>query len=185
MKVLIINAHPDLESFTSKIAHKIHETSLTRGQEAHLLNIASLKFDPNFKGFSDRQKIDSLEPDLVNAQKLIKDSDHIIITTPIWWSTYPAILKGFFDRTLLPGFAFKYQKGKMLQEKLLTGKTAKLILLSDAPVWYRRFIQRDPAAQILKRDILGFCGIKVNRIQRIGKVGKLGADEREKIIASY
>lgn len=185
MKVLIINAHPNLESFTTSISKKIHHTNKALEHESSLLNLASLNFDLSFEGFSDRQKIDFIEPDLKAAQEQIRKSDHIIITSPIWWSTYPAILKGFFDRTLLPGFAFKYHKGKTFQEKLLTGKTAELVLLSDAPAWYRKFLLRDPAATILKRDILGFCGIKVKKVHRIGNVGKLSKEEREEIINSF
>ena len=62
------------------------------------------------------------------------------------------------------------------------GKTAELVLLSDAPSWYRKFILRDPAATVLKRDILGFCGIKVKNITRIGSVGKLDQNRRKEII---
>ncbi|AYF43771.1 flavin reductase [Halobacteriovorax sp. BALOs_7] len=185
MKVLIINAHPDLESFTTSISNKIYESHLAKGHDVTLLNLATIDFEISFKGYSDREKIDTLETDLESAQKQIKKSDHIIITTPIWWSTYPAILKGFFDRTLLPGFAFKFHKGKMVQEKLLTGKTAELVLLSDAPAWYRRYLLKDPAATILKRDILGFCGIKVKKVHRIGSVGSLDAEARERVIKTF
>ncbi|MFT6633038.1 MAG: putative NADPH-quinone reductase [Bacteriovoracaceae bacterium] len=180
MNILIINGHPDALSFTSKIAKKVFDKSLIKNPQTEILNLYDLVFNPIFKGFTDTQE---LEPDLKLAQEKLKWADHIVITTPIWWSTYPALLKGFFDRTLLPGFAFRYHKGKAIQEKLLVNKTAELILLSDAPIWYRVFFQKDPAAKILKRDILGFCGINVKKIKRIGEVGKLSKEQREKILS--
>ncbi|WP_127716393.1 NAD(P)H-dependent oxidoreductase [Halobacteriovorax sp. HLS] len=182
MNTLIINGHPDLESFTSQIANKIHQTNLSSSKNCEIINLASLEFNPIFKGFSDKTP---LEKDLQDAQNKILWADHIIITSPIWWSTYPALLKGFFDKVLLPDFAFKYHKGKALQQKLLVNKTADLILLSDAPNWYRVFLQRDPATKILKRDILGFCGIKVKNVNRIGEVGKLDSNARKKILNSF
>lgn len=181
MKTLIINGHPDLNSFTSKIARKKYENYKTNNNDVTLLEIAKLNFNPVFLGFGD-DTTKEIEADLVEAQKQIKDANHIVIVSPIWWTTYPALLKGFFDRTLLPDFAFKYVKGKALPEKLLKGKTGELILLSDAPAWYRKYILRDPAATALKRDILGFCGIKVNKITRIGSMHNLTQEKRNKIL---
>jgi putative NADPH-quinone reductase len=180
MNVLIINAHPDLGSFTSKISNKLHKKHNLLGNTSKQLNLAELDFPISFKGFGD---IEELPADLVKAQELIKWSEHIVITSPIWWSTYPALLKGFFDRTLLPNFAFQYVKGKAVPKKLLTGRTAELFLLSDAPAWYRKYLLRDPAATVLKRDILGFCGIKVKKVSRIGNVRSLSAPKREEIIS--
>jgi putative NADPH-quinone reductase len=177
MKTLIINGHPDQKSFTSQIARSIFKQ--LEGQNLEILNVSELNFNPVYLGFGDTQK---LEEDIAISQQKIKDANHIIILTPIWWSTYPALLKGFFDRVLMPNFAFRYDEGQTLQTKLLTGKTAELILMSDAPAWYRKYILRDPAAKILKRDILGFCGIKVNKVRRVGNVRGLSQEERAKII---
>lgn len=174
MKILILNGHPNLESFTSKIAKE-----LKIKKNAKLVNLSELNFNPVFEGFSDQSE---LEEDLKIVQQEIINADHIIITSPIWWSTYPALLKGFFDRVLLPNFAFKYKKDSPFQEKLLQGKTAELYLLSDAPAWYRKFLLGDPAAKILKRDILGFCGIKVKKVHRIGNVRYLSEEKRKEIL---
>lgn len=179
MNTLIINAHPDPASLTSSIARSVFDRYTNKGESVKQLSLSELNFSLNFKGFGDEEEVPK---DIVLAQDLIRWADHIVIATPIWWSTYPALLKGFFDRSLLPGFAFKYDEDKALPVKLLTGKTAELILLSDAPAWYRKYILRDPAATVLKRDILGFCGIKVTKVKRIGSVRKIAADERQRIL---
>ncbi len=177
MKTLIINGHPGPKSFTTKVAQRLAQQI----ENSKVLHVAQLDFSPVFEGFGENRL---LEPDVLMAQNLIKEADKIIITTPIWWSTYPALLKGFFDRVFLPGFAFKYTKGKALPEKLLQGKTAELYLFSDAPAWYRKFILRDPAAKVLKRDILGFCGIKVKKIIRLGSLNKLDASAKQRFLDS-
>ena len=47
----------------------------------------------------------------------------------------PALMKGFLDRVLLPGFAFKKREGSVWWDKYLTGKTARLICTLDQPGW--------------------------------------------------
>ena len=47
---------------------------------------------------------------------------HIILHFPLWWFGVPAILKGWFDRVLVKGFA--YDAGKVFATGLLRGKTA-------------------------------------------------------------
>lgn len=184
MKYLIINGHPDLMSFTSQMARQIYLDYINDKKDISLLNLAELDFNPNFLGYGSLKE-QPIENDLQKAQELIKSAKHLILITPIWWSTYPALLKGFFDKTLLPGFAFRFHENKAIQDKLLKGRTAELILLSDAPAWYRRLLLNDPASKILKRDILGFCGIKVVKTHRIGSVNKLTTTKRDSLIQNF
>lgn len=176
MNILTIIGHPKQNSFTSAIAHKKTEQYIKEGHQVEILDLSQISFNPIMTDF----KME-LEPDLKKAQEMISRANHIIIATPIWWSTYPALLKGFFDRILLPGFAFQYGESPR-PEKLLVGKTAELILLSDAPIWVRRFLQKDPAATILKRDILGFCGIKTRKVHRYGNILNLDESARKAIL---
>lgn len=111
-----------------------------------------------------------LEEDLVKAQELIRWADHLVFVYPIWWGTMPAVLKGFFDRVFLPGFAYKYRDKSPLWDKLLKGKTAHLLVTMDTPPWYNRWIYRRAGHQVMKRNILGFCGIKTVRITEFSPV---------------
>jgi putative NADPH-quinone reductase len=36
------------------------------------------------------------------------ETDHLVFVFPIWFNEQPAILKGFFERTCLPGFGYAY-----------------------------------------------------------------------------
>jgi len=90
------------------------------------INIADLDFNPNLT-FGYRKRIE-LEPDLLEAVDKIKKADHIVWVFPMWWYGYPASMKGFIDRTFLPGITFETVKGKAIPKKLLKGKTARIIL---------------------------------------------------------
>ncbi len=161
-KILVILGHPDSESFCGALADAYIEGANTAGNEIRTLKLGDLNFDPIlWKGYS---KIQELESDLVKAQELILWSNHIVFIYPNWWGAMPALLKGFFDRAFLPGFAFKYREGSPFWDKLLAGRTAHLIVTMDTPPWYYRWIYRRPGHNEMKRTILGFCGIKVVKI---------------------
>lgn len=161
-KILIINGHPFYKSLCTEICHVYQKSATASGQEVHLMNLFDLKFDPILhKGY---KEIQPLEPDLIEAQNRIQWADHILVVFPIWWSSVPASLKGFFDRVLLPGFAFKYQSDSPLWDKLLKGRTGEIIMTTDAPNWWNKWILNDPAINTVKKGVLEFCGIKVKKV---------------------
>ena len=83
-------------------------------------------------------QIQPLEPDLLDAQASITWAQHLVWVYPIWWGGLPALLKGFLDRIFLPGFAFKYRPNSALWDRLLTGRSAELLVTMDSPPWYYR-----------------------------------------------
>jgi putative NADPH-quinone reductase len=167
-KILIINGHPDKESLCSELAESYKRGADASGALCKLVNLADLEFNPVLK-YGYRQRTE-LEPDLVSVQNDISESDHIVMVYPNWWSTYPALLKGFIDRTFLPQFAFKYRDNSSLWDKLLKGKSARLIVTMDTPKWYYWLINRNAGHYAMKVGVLEFSGIKPVRITAFGPV---------------
>jgi putative NADPH-quinone reductase len=132
------------------------------------IRVSDLRFDPVLHtGYRHTQ---TMEEDLVRSQKLIRWADHVVFVYPTWWGTMPALLKGFIDRVFLPGFAFKYRDNSVLWDKLLTGRSARLIVTMDAPVWYYRFVYGNAGHNAMKKATLQFCGIKPVKVTTIGSV---------------
>lgn len=180
-KILVILGHPDKDSFCGTLARTYVESAMASGSEVRELQLGELKFDPIlWKGYN---RIQELEPDLVKAQELIQWSNHMVFVYPNWWGTMPALLKGFFDRVFLPGFAFKYRDNSAFWDKLLAGRTAQLIVTMDTPPWYYRLIYSRPGHNEMKRTILGFCGIKVVRITELAIVRNSVPQMREKWVS--
>ena len=165
-KILIIQGHPDSESFNYAIHRSYKKGALSSGAEIKEIFVGELQFDPNLR-FGYRKRTE-LEPCLVDAQEKIKWCDHIVLIYPIWWGSMPAILKGFFDRVFLPGFAFKKHEGSLWWDKLLTGKTARVISTLDQPVWFYKLVNGSPSDKVIRRLTFWFCGIKPTRITNIG-----------------
>jgi NAD(P)H dehydrogenase (quinone) len=176
--ILVITGHPDTESFCSALSQAYIEGAKEQPVQVRTLHMGELEFEPNLK-FGYRQRTE-LEADLLKAQELIQWADHLVLVYPVWWGMMPAVMKGFFDRILLPGFAFRYKENSIFFDKLLTGKTARLIVTSDTPSWYNRLIYGQAGHRVVKQSILQFCGIKPVRITDIGPVTHATAENRKK-----
>ncbi|MCF1422249.1 NAD(P)H-dependent oxidoreductase [Mangrovimonas futianensis] len=177
-QVLIINGHPDKESFNYALSEAYKKGVNTSNAMVTQINISELEFNPNLK-FGYRKRMD-LEPDLVAAIDKIKKADHMVWLFPMWWYGYPAIMKGFIDRTFLPGIAYQPIEGKPLPEKLLKGKSARLIITADTPKWYDFLIMKRPAINQFKKGTLQFCGIKPVKVTYIATMKNSSSDFREK-----
>jgi len=167
-KILIINGHPDKESYNYALseAYKIGATS--SGADIKVINIIDLKFNPNLQ-FGYRKRTE-LEPDLIKSQEDLKWADHIVWIYPVWWGSVPAIMKGFLDRVLLPGFAFKKREGSVWWDKYFTGKSARIICTLDQPPWYYRLMYRSPSHNAMKKLTMNFIGVKSVKITTIGLI---------------
>ena len=168
MKILLINGHPSKDSFCYALSQAYMQGAKGAGAEVREINVGALKFSPNLAhGY---RKITELEEDLLSAQDSIKWAEHLVFVYPTWWGTMPAMLKGFIDRTFLPGFAFKYRDNSPLWDRLLTGRSARMIVTMDAPVWFFRLVYGKPGHNAMKKMILEFCGIKPVKITSFGSV---------------
>ncbi len=176
-RILIINGHPDKESFCNSLAEQYKKGADSSGAKCDIINLIDLEFSPVLK-FGYRKRTD-LEPDLKKVWDLILKSDHLVFVYPNWWGTYPALLKGFIDRLFLPGFAFEYQEKKPLPKKLLLGKTARLIVTTDTPNWYYWLVYQKPGHNSMKKSILGFCGINPVKITTLVYVTKSTNTQRK------
>jgi NAD(P)H dehydrogenase (quinone) len=180
-KILIINGNPDKNSLSFELATIYKKGANASGADCTLVNLSDLQFDLNLK-FGYRQRTE-LEPDLVMMQQAIKEADHLVFVYPTWWGTYPTLLKGFIDRVFLPKFAFSYRENSPLWDKLLVGKTARLIVTMDTPTWYYKWIFKQPGHNSMKKGILEFCGIKPVKITTFGSVKTSTEETRKKWLA--
>lgn len=158
MNILIINGHPTTDSFNDAICEAYKKGALEKKAHVEILNIRDLEFDPNLTQGYKGEVI--LEDDLKRATELILKSDHMVWVHPLWWYSCPAIMKGFIDRTFLPGVTYKFEKGATFPKQLLKGKTARIICTADTPYWYYKWVMGSPATKQLKKGTLQFCGVK-------------------------
>ena len=156
-KVLIVLGHPNKDSLSSRIAATYREGAEKGGAEVKEIIVKDLNFNPIlFLGYKRKEK---LEDDIITSQGTIAWADHLVFIYPNWWGTYPALFKGFIDKVLWPGFAFQYKQNSSGIDRLLTGKSARVIVTMDTPLWYYNLIQGRPGHRAIKGATLKFCGI--------------------------
>ncbi|WP_299674027.1 NAD(P)H-dependent oxidoreductase [uncultured Tenacibaculum sp.] len=177
MNIVTINGHPDKDSFNNALAEIYYKGAISSVNSIEFINIRELDFNPNLQ-FGYRKRTE-LEPDLQFAVEKIKAADHLVWIFPIWWAGMPAILKGFIDRTFLPGIMFDIEEGKLLPKKLLKGKTARLIITSDSPKWYYSLYLKNSVINQLKKGVLAFCGVKPTKLTYIGPIKNSTQDFRK------
>lgn len=167
-RVLVILGHPSEESFCGALSTHYVEAARSVGHEVRVLALGALVFDPVLRhGYRGQQP---LEPDLREAQAQLLWAEHLVLVFPVWWGGVPALLKGFLDRTLLPGFAFKYQGRSPFPRKLLQGRSADLLVSMDTPPWYYRWVYAMPALHQIRRTTLAFCGISAKKTLTFGPI---------------
>lgn len=181
MNILIVTAHPSSQGFTHQIANQYLGTKHTQGSEGEIMNLYDDQWKQGFLQFE--EKIDMGEISIVQKQiqEKITKADEIIFIFPLWWGNMPAILKNFIDVNFTSGFAFKYEEGKSMPTKLLTGKQAEIFITCDGPKFYYWF-KNYPFTTIWKDFILGFCGIDVQKVTIFDKMGRRSEKEKKKFL---
>lgn len=173
MSTLVIDGHPNPDSLCAALVRGY----LTGNPAADHLAVRDLHFDPSLaRGLHGP---DDVEPDLADARLRILAASHVVVVTPTWWSSMPAILKGFFDRVFARHWAYRYNPlppalGRLgirggVPERLLAGRTGRLLITSDTPEWMLR-LTGDHPSKVIAKHILGFSGIKPVRVTRFGGV---------------
>jgi len=180
-KVLIICGHPNSESLVAAMCREYAEGARKGGHDVRQLAVSDMKFDPILRG---RKEVMALEPDLLAAQESITWCQHLVIAYPTWWGSMPALLKGFIDRTIQPGFGFKYREGSPLWDRLLVGRSARVMVTMDAPSIYDLLVYWSSSRRTMTHPILRFCGFKPVRTSTFSSVKSSTPERRKKWLAS-
>lgn len=173
--LLILGTPKGGNSLCHALAEAYARGARSRGHVVRLLTLGTLRFDPVLHDGYDQSQI--LEPDLIEAQRQIHWAEQLVLVYPLWWEGPPALLKGFLERTLLPGFAFR-ARGTARWEQLLQGRSADLLVTLDISPWKSRLLPWHRAHRHSIRAALHFCGIRTRRFKEFTPVAS--ADEAQR-----
>jgi NAD(P)H dehydrogenase (quinone) len=117
MQVLVVLAHPTAGSFNHAIADRACTALRTAGHDVHFLDLYALGFRAAMT--SDERAAYHTEAPIVDPMvrehaELVRTSAAIVFVYPTWWSSMPAILKGWLERVFVPGIGFQFnEEGKV------------------------------------------------------------------------
>jgi 1,4-dihydroxy-2-naphthoate octaprenyltransferase len=177
MRCLLILANPRRDSLCGSLFDACADAARHAEVDRRQLVLSEMAFDCHVHTLSPEQQ--PLEPDLQHAQRDIEWAQHLVLFYPTWWGTFPALLKGFLDRVLTPGFAFGHGSGQRW-DKLLKGRTVDLVTTMDTPSLVYRFVYGAPGCRALARATLGYCGLCTASTVTFGPVVSSTAEQRSR-----
>lgn len=178
-KILVLLGHPSTDSLCGNLADRYQAAAEDAGHEVARLNAGELSFDPILHKGPDHHQ--ELEPDLVTFRDNIEWADHILLVYPNWLCSMPAVLKGLFDRTWLPEFAFRTDPETGKEEQLLTGKTARVIVLSGKYGPFASWWKFGDFTNEIQYGVFGMAGIK-SEVTALGPSENIDEGKKEQWI---
>jgi putative NADPH-quinone reductase len=180
--ITIIQAHPDPRGghFGHALADAYAKGASEGGHAVERIDVAALAF-PLVRCRADFET-GAIPEAIRQAQASIAGADHLVMIFPIWNSAVPALVRGFLEQTFRPGFMFPHLKaGEKLgffsalsQGKILTGKTARIVVTMAMPAFvYRWYFRPHP-----EKNTLRLSGAAVTE-SLIGRVDSTNDRSRE------
>ncbi len=198
MKILLVYAHPEADSFNGALRDMTVKTLIELGHEVQVSDLYAMQFDPvssrrNFTTVKNPDFLklqyeemhaaehDGFAPDVAAEIAKLKWADLMIWQFPLWWFSVPAMLKGWVDRVFAMGSVYGY--GHMYEDGMLRGKRALLSVTTGAGVdAYKPDGSNGDINAVLRpiqRGMLEFVGFEVLRPQIYYSASKVGQEQRQ------
>ena len=197
MKTLIIFNHPYEGSFCSAIREAV-KSGLRKGRhQCKVINLDKDRFDPvmrekdlgafKLRGEEDLTMLSGVDPIVLRYKKKLEWAERIVMIFPVWWMSVPAMTKGFIDKVIFPGIAYKME-GSELKTTLKDLKQVVIISTMNTPAdVYRDEFNNSIEGSLIKGTFnkIGIHDIKwisLNMVTRSGEEKRwLWLDEIEKM----
>jgi NAD(P)H dehydrogenase (quinone) len=182
MNVLVILAHPNRESFNHAIARSAIEALQEKRHSVIFHDLYDERFDPLLPHEEIPEAGEVAEIIRGHCDEL-KEAEGLIFIHPNWWGQPPAILKGWIDRVIRPGVAYRFEDGDAgegVPHGLLSGKKAMVFNTSNTPDQREREVFGDPLEYIWKRCIFELCGITKYRRRTFNVIVTSTSEQRDK-----
>lgn len=181
MKHLIIYVNPEEESFSNEIKEYVINFSKEKGHEIVVRDLYKIGFNPILSKEDLRlEKDERVQDDVKIEQDFIDWADFITFIFPIWWHI-PAMMKGYFDRVLSYGYAYRYENGKprgLLPRK----KVLRYNPMGTPNELFEKNGVRETFERLTDTYILQSCGLRVVDSILFGSNPRNNKDLKEKYL---
>lgn len=156
----IIFSHPWEGSFNRAILDGVEVKLRKEKRPFQVINLVTDGFNPTMTAndLALYNRGEAADPLVAKYGDMLQGTDVLIIIFPMWWGMMPAIFKGFIDKVLLKGVAYRYSdEGAMLP--MLDIRRTLLVTTSQGPtVLYRHFIEDTLISFVL--NAVGINGVE-------------------------
>ena len=177
-RIAIIQGHPDPQGghFGHALARSYADGAREGGHDTRTIDVAAIDF-PLLRTKEEWEN--GVFPETIRrAQDTIRWAEHLVIVYPLWLGSMPALLKAFLEQVMRPGFATSRVESGKTWKKLLTGRSARVVVTMGMPALVYRWYFGAHSLKSLERNILKFVGIGPVAETLIGLVETVGGEAR-------
>jgi putative NADPH-quinone reductase len=159
MRILLIFAHPSQTSFSAALRDSVLRAAHEAGHDIQQIDLYAQEFDPRLSAqdhnaYDLGRASDALSRDM----QAVKWANALVFVFPTWWSGAPAMLKGWIDRTFVPGFAF-HLKGGTLKPGLTHLRNLSVVTTLGSPWWHWTLFMGAPGRKQMLRGLRSCTGM--------------------------
>ena len=142
MKTLIVFNHPYGGSYCAAVMAAVEKGLEKSGQPYKTINLDQDEFDPVMRskdliafagaGRTGEEALGVVDETVMRYKGMLEWAEHLVMIFPIWWMTMPAMTKGFIDKVIFPGIAYKME-GDKLKSTLTNLKQVVIITTMNTP----------------------------------------------------
>ncbi|WP_420962959.1 NAD(P)H-dependent oxidoreductase [Brucella sp. IR073] len=164
MHALIVVSHPHTTSLTHAVANEVAASITAEGSHtAEMADLAAEGFDPRFaqEDFAAFLRQAPAPSDVAAEQARLDRADALVLVYPVYWWSFPGLLKGWIDRVFSNGWAYDDTPETGVVKKLQRLKVHLVAIGgADLRTYARRGYFAAMRAQI-EQGIFDYCGAQV------------------------
>ncbi|HWJ76188.1 MAG TPA: NAD(P)H-dependent oxidoreductase [Kaistia sp.] len=162
MNVLVVYCHPCRESYTAAVRDTVVSALGEAGHAFAVIDLYGERFDPVMwaderRDYHDETK--NLAPFEDHARHL-RWAEMVIFVYPTWWYGLPAMLKGWLERVMVPGFAFKMPTRHRGSRPNLTNIRRLMVLTTCGATPLVSWLMGQPGRRTLLRGFRSVCHVR-------------------------
>lgn len=159
MRVLVLYCHPVETSFHAALHRRVVQSLRGSGHEVDDCDLYAEGFDPVLSREERLHYRDTARntAGVASHVERLRAAEGLVLCTPIWCFGVPAMLKGYFDRVLVPGVGFDISDPSHVRSGLTHLRCIDAIVTYGRPRWMA-WAMGDPPRKVVTRYLKALSG---------------------------
>lgn len=161
-RVQVVWAHPRQDSLAAGVVADVRQVIEQHRLDADVLDLYRLGFDPVLSQADepDWEDLDKVyDPETMELIGRTENADAIVFVFPVWWYSFPAVMKGYIDRVWNYGRFYGDGRRIGIDSVLWIG------LAGDTQHAFRKRNYDRMMEHYLNVGIAGYCGFSDSRVE--------------------
>lgn len=158
MRSLVIYCHPQPTSFTAAARDRVLDSLERRGDDVRLTDLYADGFDPLFTAEERDAHLDpGPHPSVARHAEDLRWCERLVLVYPTWWSSQPAMLKGWIDRVWVNDVAWELPPGTNRLRGRLRNIRRIVVVTSHGSPKIKNVLQGEPGKRVVTRTLRAVC----------------------------